>query len=170
MKFVAVIRQVPDGESKLRIQGDRVDLSGATMILDQMDEYAVEEAIRLKERHGGEAVVVGFGPERTEALRQQLGLGAGDAVLATEVSDYRRVGFTTKPGDAFAFNSFRVTFEVRATLTAQGGARTLFKDRVFIATTTLQNAGDPVAEELSVAPMLFADIASQIRQAATTAW
>ena len=48
MKFVAVIRQVPDGESKLRIQGDRVDLSGATMILDQMDEYAVEEAIRLK--------------------------------------------------------------------------------------------------------------------------
>ncbi len=78
-------------------------------------------------------------------------LGLGDAVLATEVTEYRRDGFTTKPGDAFAFNSFRVTFEVRAT-------------------TTLQNAGDPVAEELSVAPTLFADIASQIRQAATTAW
>ena len=76
MKFVAVIRQVPDGESKLGIQGDRVDLSGATMILDQMDEYAVEEAIRLKERHGGEAVVVGFGPERTEeAIRTALAMG-----------------------------------------------------------------------------------------------
>ena len=76
MKFVAVIRQVPDGESKLRIQGDRVDLSGATMILDQMDEYAVEEAIRRKERHGGEAVVVGFGPERTEeAIRTALAMG-----------------------------------------------------------------------------------------------
>ena len=76
MKFVAVIRQVPDGESKLRIQGDRVDLSGATMILDQMDEYAVEEAIRLKERHGGEAVVVGFGPARTEeAIRTALAMG-----------------------------------------------------------------------------------------------
>ena len=76
MKFVAVIRQVPDGESKLRIQGDRVDLSGATMILDQMDEYAVEEAIRLKERHGGEAEVVGFGPERTEeAIRTALAMG-----------------------------------------------------------------------------------------------
>ncbi|BDG19326.1 electron transfer flavoprotein subunit beta [Thermus thermophilus] len=76
MKFVAVIRQVPDGESKLRIQGDRVDLSGATMILDQMDEYAVEEAIRLKEKHGGEAVVVGFGPERTEeAIRTALAMG-----------------------------------------------------------------------------------------------
>ncbi len=76
MKFVAVIRQVPDGESRLRVQGGRVDLSGATLILDQMDEYAVEEAIRLKEKHGGEAVVVGFGPERVEeALRTALAMG-----------------------------------------------------------------------------------------------
>ncbi|MGC8876741.1 electron transfer flavoprotein subunit beta/FixA family protein [Thermus sp.] len=76
MKFVAVIRQVPDGESRLKVQGDRVDLSGATMILDQMDEYAVEEALRLKEKHGGEAVVVGFGPERTEeAIRTALAMG-----------------------------------------------------------------------------------------------
>ncbi|WP_038056837.1 electron transfer flavoprotein subunit beta/FixA family protein [Thermus amyloliquefaciens] len=76
MKFIAVIRQVPDGESRLRIQGDRVDLSGATLILDQMDEYGVEEALRLKEKHGGEAVVVGFGPERTEeAIRTALAMG-----------------------------------------------------------------------------------------------
>uniref|UniRef100_A0A7C2C1B7 Electron transfer flavoprotein subunit beta n=1 Tax=Thermus islandicus TaxID=540988 RepID=A0A7C2C1B7_9DEIN len=76
MKFVAVIRQVPDGESRLKVQGNRVDLSGATMILDQMDEYAVEEALRLKEKHGGEAIVVGFGPERTEeALRTALAMG-----------------------------------------------------------------------------------------------
>ncbi|KHG64670.1 electron transfer flavoprotein subunit beta [Thermus sp. 2.9] len=77
MKFVAVIRQVPDGESRLKIQGNRVDLSGATLILDQMDEYAVEETLRLKEKHGGEAIVVGFGPERTEeAIRTALAMGA----------------------------------------------------------------------------------------------
>ncbi|TBH20959.1 electron transfer flavoprotein subunit beta/FixA family protein [Thermus thermamylovorans] len=76
MKFVAVIRQVPDGESRLKVQGGRVDLSGATLILDQMDEYAVEEALRLKEKHGGEAIVVGFGPERTEeAIRTALAMG-----------------------------------------------------------------------------------------------
>ncbi|WP_234553820.1 electron transfer flavoprotein subunit beta/FixA family protein [Thermus caliditerrae] len=76
MKVVAVIRQVPDGESRLKIQGGRVDLSGATLILDQMDEYGVEEALRLKEKHGGEAVVVGFGPERTEeAIRTALAMG-----------------------------------------------------------------------------------------------
>jgi electron transfer flavoprotein beta subunit len=53
-----------------------VDLSGATLILDQMDEYAVEEALRLKEKHGGEAIVVGFGPERAEeAIRTALAMG-----------------------------------------------------------------------------------------------
>ncbi|KGQ22650.1 electron transfer flavoprotein subunit beta/FixA family protein [Thermus filiformis] len=76
MKFIAVIRQVPDGESRLKIEGGRVSLQGATLILDQMDEYAVEEALRLKEKHGGEAVVVGFGPERTEeAIRTALAMG-----------------------------------------------------------------------------------------------
>jgi len=41
-----------------------------------MDEYGVEEALRLKEKHGGEAIVVGFGPERTEeAIRTALAMG-----------------------------------------------------------------------------------------------
>lgn len=38
MKFIAVIRQVPDNEAKLRIEGGRVSYEGATLILDQMDE------------------------------------------------------------------------------------------------------------------------------------
>ncbi len=82
MKYVAIIRQVPDGEAKLREEGGKIDLSGATMILDQMDEYAVEEIIQLKEKHGGEAVIVAFGPERTkEAIRTALAMGADRAVL-----------------------------------------------------------------------------------------
>ncbi|RDI95729.1 electron transfer flavoprotein beta subunit/FixA family protein [Meiothermus sp. QL-1] len=81
MKFLAVVRQVPDGESRLRIEGGRVDLSGATMILDQMDEWAVEEVIRLQEKHGGESVVVALGPERAEeALRTALAMGIDRAV------------------------------------------------------------------------------------------
>ena len=81
MKFLAVIRQVPDGESRLKIEGGRVDLSGATLILDQMDEWAVEEVIRLQEKHGGESVVVALGPERAEeALRTALAMGIDRAV------------------------------------------------------------------------------------------
>ena len=97
-------------------------------------------------------------------------IGAGDALLETEVTRYQRDGFTTKTGDAYAFTSYRVSFEVRCTLTAEGGKRVLFKDRTFKSTATLQISGDPAAEELSLGPTLFGDIASQIREAATTAW
>jgi electron transfer flavoprotein beta subunit len=51
------------------------------MILDQMDEWAVEEVIRLQEKHGGESVVVSLGPERTEeAIRTALAMGVDRAV------------------------------------------------------------------------------------------
>jgi len=81
MKFIAVIRQVPDGESRLKIEGGKVDLTGVTMILDQMDEWAVEEVIRLQEKHGGESVVVALGPERfEEAIRTALAMGIDRAV------------------------------------------------------------------------------------------
>lgn len=105
-----------------------------------------------------------------EALESdpRVKVGPGEALLSTEVTQYRREGFTTKSGDAYTFTSYRVTFVVRCTLTT--GQRTLFKDREFAATATLQNVGDPAAEELSLGPTLFADIASQIREAATTAW
>ncbi len=84
MKYVAIIRQVPDGESKIKVDGGKVSLEGVTLILDQMDEYAVEQIIRLKEAHGGEAVVVAFGPERTEeAMRTALAMGADRGVLVT---------------------------------------------------------------------------------------
>jgi hypothetical protein len=97
-------------------------------------------------------------------------VGPGEARLETEVTRYQRDGFTTKTGDAYAFTSYRVSFEVRCTLTTEGGKRVLFKDRTFKSIATLQVSGDPAAEELSLGPTLFGDIASQIREAATTAW
>lgn len=81
MKFVAVIRQVPDNESRLKIEGGRVNLEGTTLILDGMDEWAVEEVIRQQEKHGGESLVVALGPERfEEAVRTALAMGIDRAV------------------------------------------------------------------------------------------
>lgn len=104
------------------------------------------------------------------AADPRVRLGPGEALLEAEVTRYQRDGFTTKTGDVFAFSSFRVTFEVRCTLTTDAGKRTLFKDRSFTSIATLQLTGDAAAEELSLGPTLFGDIAAQIRQAATTAW
>lgn len=96
-------------------------------------------------------------------------LGAGGAKLAVEVVKYTREGLTTKPGDAYVFATFRATFVVRCSLTTADG-RALFRDRDFTAAATLQPVGDAVAEERGLDGPLFADIAAQIREAATTAW
>jgi hypothetical protein len=103
------------------------------------------------------------------AADPRIKLGPGGAKLAVEVTQYRREGLTTKPNDAYVYTSFRATFVVRCSLTTADG-RVLFRNRDFSATATLQAAGDAAAEERSLDGPLFADIAAQVREAATTAW
>src|SRR5690606_26731708 len=82
MKLLTVVRQVPDAEARVRAEGGRVDLAGVTFVMDGMDEYGVEEAIRLREAGNDlEIVAVAVGPERfQDALRTALALGADRAV------------------------------------------------------------------------------------------
>ncbi len=82
MKIVTIIKQVPDAEARVRADGGAVDLSGVTFVMDGMDEYGVEEAIRLREAgHDVEIVALALGPERYEdAIRTALALGADRAV------------------------------------------------------------------------------------------
>ncbi|HZJ10753.1 MAG TPA: electron transfer flavoprotein subunit beta/FixA family protein [Trueperaceae bacterium] len=82
MKIVTVLKQVPDAEARVRVADGVVDLAGVTFVMDGMDEYGVEEAIRLREGgHDVEIVAVALGPERYEdAIRTALALGADRAV------------------------------------------------------------------------------------------
>ncbi|MBO8162056.1 MAG: electron transfer flavoprotein subunit beta/FixA family protein, partial [Thermosipho sp. (in: Bacteria)] len=71
----------------------KIDRSGVSLIINPYDEFAVEEALRLKEKHGGEVTVVSIGgPEVQDALRQALAMGADKAVLvdpgAEEIDEY----------------------------------------------------------------------------------
>ena len=88
MKILTLLKQVPDAEAAVRTAGDRVDLSGVTFVMDGMDEYGVEEAVRLREAgHPVEIVAVALGPKRfEEALRTALALGA-DRALHLETDD-----------------------------------------------------------------------------------
>ena len=83
MKILTLVRQVPDAEARVRASGNAVDLEGATLVVDGMDEYGVEEALRLRE--GGapveEIVVLAVGPQRNEdALRTALAMGVDRAI------------------------------------------------------------------------------------------
>ncbi|HYM59884.1 MAG TPA: electron transfer flavoprotein subunit beta/FixA family protein [Thermoanaerobaculia bacterium] len=77
------ISQVPDTESRIKIAGDgrKIDETGLKFIVSPYDEFALEEAIRLKEAKGGDVTVVTFGPDRAaQALRECLARGATKAV------------------------------------------------------------------------------------------
>jgi electron transfer flavoprotein beta subunit len=77
------ISQVPDTESRIKIAADgrHIDETGLKFIVSPYDEFALEEAIRLKEAKGGDVTVVTFGPERAaQALRECLARGATKAL------------------------------------------------------------------------------------------
>ena len=82
MKIVTLIRQVLDAEESVRIRDGAVDLTGSRLVVDTMDEYGVEEALRLRESGvEAEVIAVAVGPERTQdALRTVLAMGADRAI------------------------------------------------------------------------------------------
>src|ERR1700761_3175567 len=83
MNIVVCVKQVPDTyeEKKLRDADKTLDREGVEGVMNELDEYAVEEALRLKEAHGGEVIVLTMGPEKAvETIRKALSMGADSAV------------------------------------------------------------------------------------------
>lgn len=84
MRILTVIRQVLDAEESVSIQDGSVVLDGRKLVLDTMDEYGVEEALRLRETGAAEVEIIALaiGPARVEeALRSALAMGADRAIL-----------------------------------------------------------------------------------------
>ena len=96
MNSVVCISHVPDTESRIKVAADgrKTDETGLKFIVSPYDEYALEEAIRLKEKSGGDVTVVTFGPDRAQqALREALARGATKALhVKGESSDADSLG------------------------------------------------------------------------------
>jgi electron transfer flavoprotein beta subunit len=84
MKILVAVKQVPDTATQVKISSDpkAIDTTGITWIVSPYDEFAVEEALRIKEKRGqGEVVAVSLGPDRAkEALRSALAMGCDRAI------------------------------------------------------------------------------------------
>jgi electron transfer flavoprotein beta subunit len=82
MNIVVCVKQVPDTamERTLTSQGtlDRASLDG---LINELDEYAIEEGLKIAEAHGGEVTILSMGPGKTaESIRKALSMGADKAV------------------------------------------------------------------------------------------
>jgi len=89
MKIVVCVKYVPDTATKIKIAatGAEVDFADVTFVVNPYDEFAVEEALKIKEKLGGEVIVVGAGPEAaTTGLRTCLAMGADSAILVGDAA------------------------------------------------------------------------------------
>ena len=83
MKIVVLVKQVPDSgaDRNLRSDDNTVDRASANNVINEMDEYAIEEALRIKDAHGGEVTILTMGPaSASESIRKSLSMGPDGAV------------------------------------------------------------------------------------------
>jgi electron transfer flavoprotein beta subunit len=83
MKIAVCVKQVPDtwAEKKLDAGDKTLDRESVDGVINELDEYAVEEALQIAEANSGEVVVVTMGPEKaTESVRKALSMGANSAI------------------------------------------------------------------------------------------
>ncbi|MBI4534700.1 MAG: electron transfer flavoprotein subunit beta/FixA family protein [Ignavibacteriae bacterium] len=89
MKIVVCVNHVPDTETKIKIGPDTksIDRAGVNYMLSPYDEFAVEEALKIKEKFKGEVIVMSLGGDaHKETLRKALAMGVERAILLRDDS------------------------------------------------------------------------------------
>ncbi|MFL1428984.1 MULTISPECIES: electron transfer flavoprotein subunit beta/FixA family protein [unclassified Nocardiopsis] len=87
MNIVVLVKQVPDTatERKLNAADNTLDRAASDGVVNELDEYAIEEALLLKEKHGGEVTILTMGPDQaTDSIRKALSMGADKAVFVND--------------------------------------------------------------------------------------
>ncbi|HTJ30554.1 MAG TPA: electron transfer flavoprotein subunit beta/FixA family protein [Acidobacteriaceae bacterium] len=96
MKIIVAIKQVPERDARIRIdaEGKWIDLADVEFNLNESDAYALEEALLLKEAHGGEVIVISAGPERVgKTIREALAKGADRAIHIESADENELAGY-----------------------------------------------------------------------------
>ncbi|WP_139491561.1 electron transfer flavoprotein subunit beta/FixA family protein [Brevibacillus dissolubilis] len=135
MNILVVLKQTFDTEEKIVINNGQISEDSAEFIINPYDEYAVEEAIKLRDDLGGEVTVATIGPDRAEsALRTALAMGADKAVLVDDESLF---------GDEFT------TAKVLAAVAKQGNYDIILAGQMAVDSGSGQG-GPRLAEELGI--------------------
>ncbi|MFA5404850.1 MAG: electron transfer flavoprotein subunit beta/FixA family protein [Ignavibacteria bacterium] len=84
MKIIVCVSLVPDTTTKVKISDSNktIDETGVSFVINPYDEYAVEEAVQLKEKNGGEVIAISFGTDKyKEAIKKAFQMGADTGIL-----------------------------------------------------------------------------------------
>ena len=84
MDIVVLLKQVPDTETLIQIGDDKISIKTEDVkwVINPYDEFAVEEALRIKEKHSGKVTILTMGPKRAvESIRTGLAMGADEGIL-----------------------------------------------------------------------------------------
>ncbi len=87
MQIAVLIKEVPDTATRIQVKpdGSGIVTDGIKWVMNPYDEFALEEALQIRDREGGEVVLVSFGPSRVDdVLRQGLAMGADRAVRVSD--------------------------------------------------------------------------------------
>ena len=98
MNIVACVKQVPDTEAQIKVKGDGsgIDEGGIKWVMNPYDEFGVEEALKLKEKLGGEVTIVSVGPARAmETIRTALAMGAEKGIHIDDPALYTADAYAT---------------------------------------------------------------------------
>lgn len=87
MKIIVCLKEVPSREARYEVSSDNqwIDESSVSFEINECDEYALEEALKLKEKHGGEVTLLTIGSSRAEkVMRKGLAMGADRGILVED--------------------------------------------------------------------------------------
>ena len=121
MKIFVCIKQVPDTETKIKISPDQtgIDTAGIKWVMNPYDEYAVEEAIKLRDANAGSQVwVLSAGPKArvVESLRTALAMGADEAIVI----------------NGEGLDNFATAKALASVIQSEGGAKVIFSGKLAI--------------------------------------
>ncbi len=138
MKIFVCIKQVPDTETKIKITPDQngIDTAGIKWVLNPYDEYAVEEAVKLRDANAGSQVwVLSVGPKSrvVESLRTALAMGADEAIVV----------------NAENLDNYSTAKALAEVVKAEGGAKVIFSGKLAIDDNA-SSVSQMLAEFLSV--------------------
>jgi len=139
LKIVVIVRQTPDTEAKIQANasGNGIETSDIKWILNPFDEFAVEEAVQIKEATGAELIVLTVGPDRSvEALRTALAMG-GDSSIHIKDESFGEM------------DSYALAKVIASKIKAMGDVDLIFAGKKWIDEESGQVAIQ-VAEELAI--------------------